>query len=389
MKLIYLDWAATAPILKEIPDLMSKALLDFQGNPSSIHSEGKKARDQVNIARKTCADLLEIKPEQLVFTSGGTESNSIILSSLFRKNKEAHIILSAIEHPSIYEYYESLKFSGFDIDFVKPNSKGIISPDILLKLLKPNTIFVSIMAVNNETGAIQAIDKLTETIRIYEKANGRSIHFHTDAVQALGKIPFKPGLLNINSASFSAHKIGGPKGVGLLYLQKPVQPLSAGGGQEFSIRPGTENTTGIIALAKAMDISLTKVNNNFTHAKLLKDILRTELSKIEGVRLLFDSDRKDQDLYSPYITSITVSPVPGEVLVRILSDEGIQVSTGSACSSRYRKKQMRILLASDVSEQEAAGSIRISSGWSNTEADILNFISVLKASVFELRKYHK
>ncbi|MCD6396966.1 MAG: cysteine desulfurase [Spirochaetaceae bacterium] len=389
MKLIYLDWAATAPILKGIPALMSKSLLDFQGNPSSIHSEGKKAREQINIARKTCADLLEIKSEQLVFTSGGTESNSIILSSLFRKNRGAHIILSAIEHPSIYEYYESLKFSGFDIDFVKPDSNGIISPDILLKLLKPNTVFVSIMAVNNETGAIQAIDKLAETIRIYEKANGRSIHFHTDAVQALGKIPFKPGLLNINSASFSAHKIGGPKGIGMLYLQKPVQPLSAGGGQEFSIRPGTENTAGIIALARAMDISLTKINNNFTHAKLLKDLLITELLKIKGVRLLFDPDRKNQDLYSPYITSITVSPVPGEVLVRILSDEGIQVSTGSACSSRNRKKQMRILLASDLSEQDAAGSIRISIGWSSTESNIINFVSVLKRVTLELRKYHK
>ncbi len=389
MKSIYLDWAATAPIIKRIPAIMSKALIDFQGNPSSVHSEGKKAREQINISRKVCADLLKTKPEQLIFTSGGTESNNIILSSLFYKKRGSHIILSTIEHPSISEYYKSLKFYGFTVDYLKPDSRGIILPEKLLKLLKPDTIFVSVMTVNNETGAIQPITELVEVTRAYEKKNGRSIHFHTDAVQALGKIPFYPGLLDINSASLSAHKIGGPKGVGMLYLQKSAQPLSAGGGQEFSIRPGTENTAGIIAFTEAIKISLPKIDSNYSNAEQLKELLIKELLKIKGIKLLFENKRVNRNIYSPYITSLTVSPVPGEVLVRILSDKGIQVSTGSACSSRNRKKQMRILLASDISEQDASGSIRISTGWSSTEADIMNFISVLKETVFELRKYHR
>ncbi len=386
---IYLDWAATAPVHPDLPEIISSALLQFQGNPSSVHSEGKKTRTQIDSSRIICAKLLNTKQEQLIFTSGGSESNGIVLSSLFLKKSGAHIILSSIEHPSIYEYTANLKKHGLEIDFIKPDCDGVITPENINKLLKNNTSFVSIMTVNNETGAIQPIKDIVSIIRNFEHKNGRSIHIHTDAVQALGKIQFKPQLLNLDSASFSAHKIGGPKGIGMLYLKRPIPVLSVGGGQEFSIRPGTENVSGIIAFSKALEINLKKLESNFQNAQKLKTLLLSKLYKIKGVKVLFDTDITRSINYSPYIISATVAPLPGEVLVRILSDEGIQISTGSACSSRNRKKQMRVLLASGVSEKDASGSVRISLGWSSSESDIINFCSVLENKIVQLRKYHK
>ncbi len=384
---IYLDWAASAPINADLPSFIADALLTFQGNPSSIHIEGKTAGIQIDNSRKMCATLLGTKPEQLVFTSGGTESNNIVISSLFRKKSKGHIIISAIEHPSIYEYSTTLKDTGFDISYIKPDLNGFINSNDLIPLLKPNTVFVSIMTVNNETGAIQPLKSLISIIRNFQQTNGRSIHIHTDAVQALGKIPFKPGLLDIDSASFSAHKIGGSKGTGLLYLKKPISVLSPGGGQEFSIRPGTENIAGIMAFTRAMKESLNKLNNNIKHAAYLKSLLITKLLKIDGVEVLFRSKTDDTLQYSSFIVSATVSPVPGEVLVRVLSDECIFISTGSACSSKNRKKQGRVLIASGISEKDAAGSIRISTGCSTTEENIIDFCNILDEKLSELKKY--
>ncbi|MCK5674130.1 MAG: cysteine desulfurase [Spirochaetales bacterium] len=389
MKSIYFDWAATAPIHPEIPAIISDSLLKYQGNPSSIHSSGKNTKNQIDSSRKTCAELLKTKPEQLIFTSGGTESNSIVLSSLFLKRSGSHIIISAIEHPSIYEYITNLKIIGFEVDLIKPDSDGIIVPEMINKLLKTNTSFISIMTVNNETGAIQPVKDLVSEIRKFENKNGRHIHIHTDAVQALGKISFNPALVDVDSASFSAHKIGGPKGIGILYLKKSIQVLSPGGGQEFALRPGTENVSGIIAFTKALELSLDKIENNSKHVKYLRSLLIKELSKTREIKLLFNEKETKGSFYSPYIISMTVFPIPGEVLVRILSDEGIQISTGSACSSRNRKKQIRTLSASGVSEKEASGSIRISLGWSSTEAEILQFCSILKKNISKLIKYHK
>lgn len=387
MKSIYLDWAASAPINSDLLSFIKDAFLKFQGNPSSIHAEGKNAKIQIDNSRKMCAELLETKPKQLIFTSGGTESNNIIISSLFRNRSRGQVIISAIEHPSIFEYSSALRDSGFDVTTITPDSNGFIDPDYLSKLLKPNTVFVSIMTVNNETGAIQPLKNLISVIRDFEQSNGRSIHIHTDAVQALGKTLFKPASLDIDSASFSAHKIGGPKGTGLLYLKKTISVLSSGGGQEFGIRPGTENTVGILATANAMEKSIGRFKENFTHAEYLKKILNDKLAEIKGVKILFPSTSNSNLLYSPYIISATVSPVPGEVLVRVLSDKGFFISTGSACSSGNRKKQIRTLVSSGVSEKDASGSIRISTGWSTTEADVIDFCKILNTELSKLRKY--
>ncbi|MCF6336198.1 MAG: aminotransferase class V-fold PLP-dependent enzyme, partial [Spirochaetales bacterium] len=198
-----------------------------------------------------------------------------------------------------------------------------------------------------------------------------------------------PGEFNIDSASFSAHKIGGPKGTGLLYLKKPIVVLSQGGGQEFGIRPGTENTAGISALARALELSLGSINSNLVHAEKLRSLFLEKISQVKGVKILFNSTEAENRTYSPYIISLSVSPVPGEVVVRVMKDEGFLISTGSACSSKNRKKQMRVLIASGISEKDAAGSIRVSTGDTTKEIEILNFCSTLNARLSELRKYHK
>lgn len=391
MRSIYLDWAASAPIQPEIPLLISDTLFKFSGNPSSVHAEGKNARKQIDDSRKVCAELLGTKQEQLVFTSGGTESNSIIMSSMSHRKSGGQFILSSIEHPSIYGYSAPLKASGFDVVHISANQgkHGKINPEDLKALLNSNTILVSIMTINNETGAIQPIEDLVSVIRDFERKNSRQIHIHADAVQTLGKIPFVPGAIDIDSASFSAHKIGGPKGTGLLFLKNPVTVMSSGGGQEFGIRPGTENTAGIIAFRRAMEISFENLEANRKHAEYLKSLLISGLSDIKGIKVLFPLTNNDISSYSPFILSATISPVPGEILVRVLSDEGIFISTGSACSSRNRKKQIRVLTASGVSEKDAAGSIRISMGWSTTSDDIMDFCSILDTKLSELRKYIK
>ncbi len=389
MNSVYLDWAATAPVKNDIPLLMTEVLLSANGNPSSLHSEGIKAREVIDKSRKSCAALLKVKPEQLIFTSGGTESNSIVLSSFFRMKSRGHIVISAIEHSSIYEFTSAFKDAGFRYSIIKPDSRGFIDPDSILSVLTPETQMLAVMAVNNETGAIQDLKGIVDRVRSFERLNGRKIHIHTDAVQILGKLPFLPGSVDIDSASFSAHKIGGPKGTGMLYLKKSIVPLSRGGGQEFGVRPGTENTPGILAFTHALDQSINTLDSGLAHAEKLKATLVNQISEIRGARILFNSRQDDIQNYSPYITSITTAPVPGEVVVRVMKDEGFLISTGSACSSKNRKKQMRVLMASGISEKEASGSIRISTGEKTAESDILKFCSVLSSRLSELRKYLK
>ncbi len=206
MNSVYLDWAATAPVKNDIPTLMSEVLISANGNPSSLHNEGIKARTIIEKSRHSCADLLKVKPEQIIFTSGGTEANSIVLSSFFRKKTKGHIIISAIEHPSVYEFTHGLKDAGFELTVINPDSRGFIDPITIKDALTSNTQLISVMAVNNETGVVQDMEGIIEQVRYFEKDNGRKIHIHTDAVQVLGKLPFYPGEFNIDSASFSPIK---------------------------------------------------------------------------------------------------------------------------------------------------------------------------------------
>ena len=256
MNYCYLDWAATAI---PDPDILKKYTEDttiFYGNPSSLHTPGRNAEKQLIQVRKRFADLLYCCPEQIIFTSGGSEANNMILSSLYLKKRKGDIIISGIEHPSVYESVKQLKLTGFNVKILNTEKNGIVEPVKLLKMINGDTLLISIMTVNNETGVIQPIKEIVKTIRDAEKKTGKKIFFHTDAVQAFGKININPVLWDVDSLSLSAHKIGGPRGTGALYLKKQINFLYKGGGQEMGLKPGTENLAGICGLVYAAEKKL-------------------------------------------------------------------------------------------------------------------------------------
>ncbi len=370
MDRIYLDWAATA-----VPDetILTEALkrsITYYGNPSSPHKTGKEAESAIEESRKTLADVLGCSPYQLSFTSGGTESNNIVLSSLLNKKRKGNIVISAIEHSSVYEPAMRLKLSGWELRIVRPEKNGIISAERFRAAVDENTALAALIMLNNETGSIQNIAETGSKLA----AMKNKPHFHIDAVQAAGKIPLNLNSLPVDSASMSSHKFRGPRGTGLLYLKKPVEPVYAGGGQENGIRHGTENTFGITATAEAAKKAFINIDNNLSHALELKKILINRLSKISGAEFIPNNTGEllDTDIYSPYILSLAVKPVPGEVLVRVLSDRGFDIATGSACASG-KKKRSRIMEAMSISSETAFSAIRISTGTSTTIEEINQF----------------
>lgn len=365
MELIYLDWAATTPVSNDVLQEIVRVFKDYPGNPSSMHLEGKKAAVLLEEDRKGCAELLGVLPEHIHFTSGGTESNSIILNSLLLRESRGRIIISEIEHPSIFEYITLLKKIGYDVSIVKPDKTGMITPEAVRSKLTKDTFLVTVMTVNNETGIIQPIKSIAGVIRDFEKENGRPIHFHTDAVQALGKIHINLKELDVDSASFSAHKIQGPRGSGILYSRKRPAPLSKGGGQESGVRAGTENLPGIHGLYHALKAAVLKLDEHVSHAEFLRDILVSNFHEIPGIDLNFTSDSQ-----SPFIINARSDKFPSEVLTRIMSDRGFALSPGSACSSKSKGRKSRILTSAGLSEKEAFHSFRISTGFLTTREEI-------------------
>lgn len=380
MERYYFDWAATA-----IP-----------GNPSSIHhTEGKAARQALEDARNRCAGVLGVKPDEIYFTSGGTESNALVLFSLLTKTRRlayqqtadtasSFFIYSATEHPSIRENAAMLEQLGIPCTTIGVEQDGRVSVEKLEKTLvkNPQTRMAAIMAVNNETGAINDIKLLSAVIRKKQK---NAIHIHCDAVQALGKIKFDLQNRDIDSASFSAHKFGGSRGIGLLWLKKPLIPLIRGGDQEKKIRPGTENTQGAIDCADALE-RLSQTEGYTEKQAALKTINCAETGAAQRMKAFFEllqttdsfipvpSGRKAEDNhYSPWICQCAFKNkngiiIPGEVMARALDEKGFAVSTGSACSSAEKKRP--VLDAMGVDKEISLGGIRISQGYSTTMEEI-------------------
>lgn len=380
----YLDWASTAPVDPEIQEEYSQVIRNIYGNPSSLHSEGKKAAKLLEEARSSLASCLGVNSEKLIFTSGGSESNSLVLLSLLRKKRRGRVLISSIEHPAVWEYTGLLREFGFNVKTIPSDSGGFITPDAVASLLTEDTMLVTVMTVNNETGAIQPIQEIGRLIRNFEKQANTDIHFHTDAVQAFGKIELPLAEMAVDSAAFSSHKVSGPKGVGLLYLDSPLQPLLLGGGQEGGYRPGTENVASAYAFSLAASRRCESLLENHRAASSLKKKLLNRLEKLEGVRPLFGGESGEN--YSPYITGFSVAPLPGEVLLRVLNDRGFALSTGSACSSNARKKRGRVLTSMGFSEQEALGMLRVSVGWSTEEEEIDALCSTLEKELPTLLK---
>ena len=383
-RLIYLDHAASTPVLQEIINEMLPYLGNLYGNPSSIHTYGIKSKIAIQIARKRVAMLIGSKPSEIFFTSGGTESDNLALKGLSRsirnyQNIKNHIITSSIEHDAILETCRYLEKDGFTVTYLKVDKDGIIDKTELKNNLNEKTALVSIMLANNEIGVLQPIKELTEIVHDFSKM----IIFHSDAVQAVGKIPINVKEFDLDSLSLSSHKINGPKGVGALYVREKVnfEPLIQGGGQESTLRSGTENVPGIVGLGKASEISMLNLKVNSQYLYYLRDHLIKRINEEIGGKILNGS----LEHRLPNNVNFTFLGLNGEDLLTKLDEDGILVSTGSACSAN-RQQESHVLKAIGLNHEEISGSIRITLGIQNTIDDLEKTVIVLKNRITELRK---
>ena len=387
----YFDWAATSPA---DPDILHAAIdrtLEHYGNPSSVHAAGQQAKKLLDEARLSCAQTLGVQPGQLIFTSGGTEADHIPLLSVLTKPTKGKILVSAIEHPALREECAMLSRLGYTVEQIMPDKNGFIAPEAVAAKITPDTQFVTVMAVNNETGCIQDIAAIADAIT-QASAGKRKPHFHVDCVQAAGKIPLAITHKGIDSAAFSAHKICGPRGIGLLSLAKPLQSFLVGGGQEQNIRSGTENVFGALAFAECLSRYYIKKSNapanasNAAQSTLAHFIQQTEwtrafvsdLATIPGCTLVpaCRTDRVYADKFSPYVVQAAFKNIPGNVMVRALDAKGFCISTGSACST---KKQSRpILQAMGVPRDIQDTAVRFSFGPLTTKAGMDDLLAAVR-----------
>jgi cysteine desulfurase len=383
--LIYLDHAASTPVLQEIINEMIPYLGDLYGNPSSIHTYGIKSKIAIQIARRRVASLIGANPKEIFFTSGGTESDNLALKGISKsirnyQNKKNHIITSSIEHDAILETCHYLENDGFTVTYLNVDKNGIIDKTELKNQLTEKTALVSIMLANNEIGVIQPVKEFSEIVHNFDKR----IIFHSDAVQAVGKIPVNVKELDLDSLSLSSHKINGPKGVGALFVREKVnlEPLLQGGGQELNFRSGTENVPGIVGFGKASEISMLNLKNNSQYLYHLRDYLINKINEEISGRMLNGS----LESRLPNNVNFTFLGINGEDLLIKLDEDGILASTGSACSTNLQKES-HVLKAIGLNHEEISGSIRFTLGIQNTKEDIEKTIIILNDRITELRKF--
>jgi cysteine desulfurase len=382
MGFVYLDWAATSPPDAAILERSGKAAAEYFANPSSPHAAGVGAKKFLEDCRGRLAAVLGCSPEEVVFTSGGTEANNMVLFSLLRRKRDPRVVLSGIEHDSLHLPARRLAELGGEAVLIPAGKDGRVDPERMAAAVDERTVLVALMRVNNESGAVQPVAELAELLfHKRASAGGRRVLLHTDAVQALGKLPFRPAELGVDTASFSAHKLGGPRGVGALYVRQGSVPefLYAGGGQERGRRPGTENLAGAYALAEAAEQAAAALQGRLDRARKLMGWLIAELAAIPGCHIL-PGERSaggPAEHYSPFILSAAFPPLPGEVLVRAMGEEGFLISTGAACSSRKRDRT-RVLEAMGVERGLASSAVRISIGPATERDELARFLEALR-----------
>ncbi len=380
-KRIYLDYAATTPVAKEVLEAMLPYFSDKFGNPSSIHSRGQEARKALNDSYHRVAELLGCGVSEIVFTSGGTESDNLALRGVMHaaaKEGKNHLIVSKIEHPAVYKTAEVLAEDGFKVDFLSVNEEGTVKLKELEKLITDKTALVSIMYANNEIGTIEPIKEISELIK---RKNPHTL-FHTDAIQAFNYLDCCVENLGVDLMSLSAQKLYGPKGVGLLYVRKGVRldPVQTGGGQELGKRAGTENLPGIVGMVKAMELAdQVKIAEKMRLQELRNRLIEGIQSRIDGVHLSGSLENR-----LPNNVNFCFDRIEGEGLVMSLDVEGVMVSTGSACSSR-RLEPSHVLLALGISPRLAQGSLRLTLGRDTKGEDIDYVLSILPPVVDRLR----
>jgi len=376
MDSIYLDHNATTPVRPEVKERMLPFFGELFGNPSSAHSFGQEVKVQFEEARQRIADQLGASPAQIVFTSGGTESDNYAIKGTAFAAGKGHIITALTEHPAVLQTVSWLAKKGFEASYVQVDSSGVVDPDDVKKALRPDTILVSIMHLNNEIGTVQPV----EEIAAITKEAG--VYFHTDAVQSFGKLPTKVNDLGVDLLSVAAHKIYGPKGVGALYIRKGtrIDPLIIGGAQEKRRRSGTENIAGIVGFGEAIVSAEAEREGVFKRLTLLREKLVTGLT--ENIPEIIING--DPFKTFPSTVSASVSHVEGESLLLSLDMEGIAVSTGSACSSGSLEPS-HVLVSMGIETVLAQGTLRFSMGRGTTEAEIDYLLEVFPPIVQRLR----
>ncbi|WP_022851231.1 cysteine desulfurase family protein [Limisalsivibrio acetivorans] len=375
---IYLDYSATTPTDRRVFDAMAPYFCEKFANPSSIHEMGRAIREDVEKARKTVADFINCEAHEIVFTASGTASDNLAIKGMAeaKKGEGKHIITSSIEHKAVLETAKNLEKSGFEVTLLPVNREGVVSVEDFKNALREDTILVSVMMVNNEVGTIQPVQEIAEICR------EKGIIMHTDAVQALGKLPIDVGELGVHMLTFSGHKFNAPKGIGVLYIEENLKdeiiPIVCGGSQEYGLRAGTENVPNIVGIAKACEI--------------LKSEMKEEVERVQKLRELFEK-RITDEIPNTYIngggaprvcgvSNIAFRHIEGEALMIYASE--VCCSTGSACTSDSVDAS-HVLYAMDIDPVDTHGSLRFSFGRFTTEDEINRACDILRDSAAKLR----
>jgi len=374
--LIYLDNAASTRVDEKVIDEMLPYFKEQFGNPSSIHKYGRLAFMAVQNARKRIASLINAEPKEILLTSGGTESNNTTFYGIAYKKKGKHVVTSSIEHDAILEPCKRLERNGFQVTYLPVDKYGLVNPEDVKRMISSDTCLISIMVANNEVGTIQPIKEICKI------AHEKSIPMHTDAVQAVGKVPIDVKDLDVDLLSISSHKINGPKGIGALYIKTGTEldPLILGGGQENGLRSGTENVPNIVGFGKACQLAKENMKQNEDHFRILTTKLRSRVLQ-EITHVTFNGHPEKR---IPNNTHFTFFGVNGEDLILKLDENDVAASTGSACSVKTQKAS-HVLKAMGFSHEQITGSLRLTIGISNTEKEIDDTVEILKKIIKELR----
>lgn len=371
--MIYLDYSATTPVDERVLESFNKVCLDYIGNPNSIHELGTKSNELIKAATNQISNILGVKPNEIIYTSGASESNNTAIKGICYKykNRGKHIITTRFEHSSIYGPISFLQNEGFEVDFVENDEYGRVDIESLKKLIRDDTILVSITSVNSEIGIINPIEEIAEILKDYKK-----IFFHVDMTQSIGK--YKIDLENIDLVSMSAHKIFGLKGIGMLLKKENIvlEPLIHGGKSTTIYRSGTPSPALIVSLSKALRLIYENIDKNYEYVLDLNKYLRESLNNIDKVYV------NSNDKCSPYILNISIIGVKPETMLHSLEQKGIYISTQTACSSNNSLSNAVLYLTK--SEDRAKSSIRVSLSYKTTKNELDTFIETFKESVEKL-----
>lgn len=376
----YFDHCASTPPYEQVVRTVSELMTLHYANSGALHRAGMEAMKLVERARASVASAFGAKPSEALFTSGGTESNNLAIKGALEASRKPvkHMITTAIEHASVYNTAKQMERMGVQVTFIRPDASGRIAAADVEAAIRPETVLVSVMHVNNETGAIQPIEELGRLLSAHPQ-----IRFHVDGVQAIGKVPLAWASAGVDLYSASSHKFRGPKGAGFLLVREgvPLEPLLSGGGQEDGLRSGTHNVPGIVGSAQALRLTMESMDER---VRRMRELRRRLIGFIREMPELVLNAGQDDSAYAPHILNVSYPGMRPEVIVHMLEELGILISTQSACSSKSLKPS-RVLTAMGLDEARASGSIRISFGDEHTEEDIDRLAEALRATIVKLK----